>query len=70
VKINARAMLRGESTSPHEFRIVTKSADIRWIMETVTSISYGGKPAHSVIESANTSPFNGADARQAGSFRY
>lgn len=45
VKKNARAMLRGESTSPHEFRIVTKDGNIRWIIETVTSIYYGGKPA-------------------------
>ncbi|HQB31463.1 MAG TPA: PAS domain S-box protein, partial [Syntrophales bacterium] len=45
VKRNARAMLRGESTSPHEFRIVTKKGEIRWIMETVTSIYYDGKPA-------------------------
>ncbi len=45
VKKNARAMLRGESSSPHEFRIVTKDGNIRWIIETVTSIYYGGKPA-------------------------
>jgi len=45
VKKHARAMLRGESSSPHEFRIVTKSGNIRWIIETVTSIYYGGKPA-------------------------
>jgi PAS domain-containing protein/DNA-binding CsgD family transcriptional regulator len=38
-------MLRGESSSPHEFRIVTKDGNIRWIIETVTSIYYGGKPA-------------------------
>jgi len=45
VKKNARAMLRGDSTSPHEFRIVTKTGEIRWIMETVTSIFYEGNPA-------------------------
>jgi len=45
VKKNARAMLRGERTSPHEFRIITKDGDIRWIMETVSSISYEGRPA-------------------------
>jgi PAS domain S-box-containing protein len=45
VKKNARAMLRGESSSPHEFRIVTKDGNIRWIIETVTSIYYRGKPA-------------------------
>ena len=45
VKRNARAMLRGESTSPHEFRIITKGGQVRWIMETVTSIFYEGKHA-------------------------
>ena len=45
VKKNARAMLRSESTSPYEFRIVTKTGEIRWIMETVTYIHYDGKPA-------------------------
>lgn len=45
VKRNARAMLRGERTSPHEFRIITKDGDIRWIMETVSSITYEGRPA-------------------------
>ncbi len=45
VKLNARAMLCGERSSPHEFRIITKQNNIRWIMETVTSISFKGKPA-------------------------
>jgi PAS domain S-box-containing protein len=45
VKRNARDMLRGERTAPHIFRIITKHGNIRWIMETVTSISYGGRPA-------------------------
>ncbi len=45
VKSNARMMLRGERSAPHEFRIVTKRGDIRWIMETVSSITYKGKPA-------------------------
>jgi len=38
-------MLKGKSSCPHEFRIVSKSGDIRWIMETVTPIFYKGKPA-------------------------
>ncbi|MCX5846935.1 MAG: PAS domain S-box protein [Deltaproteobacteria bacterium] len=42
---NARAMLRGERSSPYEFRIITKQGQTRWIMETVTSIYYEGKPA-------------------------
>ncbi|MDQ5987341.1 MAG: hypothetical protein CSYNP_03081 [Syntrophus sp. SKADARSKE-3] len=45
VKTNARAMLRGERTTPYEFRIVTRGGQIRWILETVTSIMYEGKPA-------------------------
>jgi PAS domain S-box-containing protein len=45
VKRDAREMLRGERTSPHDFRIVTKTGEIRWVMETVTSITYDGKPA-------------------------
>ncbi len=45
VKRNARAMLKGERTSPHEFRIVTKKGNIRWVLETVTSILYEGKRA-------------------------
>jgi len=45
VKENARAMLGGERTAPHTFRIITKTGEIRWIMETVTSIPFGGRPA-------------------------
>jgi PAS domain S-box-containing protein len=42
---NARAMLRGESESPYEYRVITKDGQIRWIMETVTPIVYEGRPA-------------------------
>jgi len=45
VKRNAREMLCGKRSSPHEFRIVTKKKEIRWILETVTSIAYKGKRA-------------------------
>ncbi len=41
----SRAMLRGESTTPYAFRILTKQGDVRWIMETVSAITYGGYPA-------------------------
>jgi len=44
-KQNARAMLAGELLVPYEFRIVTKQGETHWIMETVTSIVYDGKPA-------------------------
>ncbi len=45
VKRNARAMLKEGHTSPHEFRIITKKGNIRWVLETVTSIMYEGKRA-------------------------
>jgi len=45
VKLNARAMLRSDSNSPHEFRIITKTGEVRWVMETVAAISYQGSPA-------------------------
>jgi diguanylate cyclase (GGDEF)-like protein/PAS domain S-box-containing protein len=45
VRQNARAMLRGEMSSPYEFRIITKQGEARWIIETVTSIIQDGRPA-------------------------
>jgi diguanylate cyclase (GGDEF)-like protein len=38
-------MLRGELITPYEFRVITKQGQTRWIMETVTHISYEGKRA-------------------------
>ena len=37
---NALMMLNGESLSPYEYRIVTKSGETRWVAETVTAIQY------------------------------
>ncbi len=45
VKRNARMMLKGERSSPYEFRIVTRDGATCWIMETVASINYEGQPA-------------------------
>ncbi len=45
VRERARAMLNGELKNPYEFRIKTKQGKIRWVMETVTSIQYKGRPA-------------------------
>ncbi|HNQ01236.1 MAG TPA: PAS domain S-box protein [Syntrophales bacterium] len=45
VKRVAREMLRGHRTTAHEFRIVTRKGDIRWVMEAVTPITYSGRPA-------------------------
>ena len=45
VRKNVRAMLNGKLMVPYEFRIMTKQGETRWIMETVTSISYEGTRA-------------------------
>jgi diguanylate cyclase (GGDEF)-like protein/PAS domain S-box-containing protein len=45
VRKNVRSMLRGELIAPYEFRIITKQGQTRWIMGTVTYISYEGKRA-------------------------
>ncbi len=38
-------MLKREKVSPYEYRIVNKQGELRWVMETVTSIQYQGKQA-------------------------
>jgi len=45
VKETGRQMLLGETSSPYEFRMVTKKGRIRWIMQIVSPIQYEGKPA-------------------------
>jgi PAS domain S-box-containing protein len=45
VKQNARAMLGGQRSSPYEFRILTKEGNVYWVLETVTSTVFNGKPA-------------------------
>jgi PAS domain S-box-containing protein len=45
VRKNALAMLGGGHIAPQEFRIVTKTGEVRWLRETVTSISYDGRRA-------------------------
>jgi len=45
VRENAAKMLKGELFSPYVYRAVNKDGDIRWIIETVTSIRYGGRRA-------------------------
>ncbi|MBU2547366.1 MAG: PAS domain S-box protein, partial [Proteobacteria bacterium] len=45
VREKAVKMLKGERSSPYEFSVVNKDGGIRWIMETVTSIRYGGSRA-------------------------
>ncbi len=45
VRENAVRMLKGQRTAPYEFRSVTKDGRIRWILGTVISIPFRGKPA-------------------------
>lgn len=45
VRKNAKNMLSGKRKAPHEFRIITKNGDTRWIMETVTMIPFRGEMA-------------------------
>ena len=40
VRETAVKMLKGQRSSPYEFRTITKGGETRWIMETVTSIDY------------------------------
>jgi len=42
---NAIRMLKGQRFSPYEFRIITSDGRTKWILESVTSIHYGGRPA-------------------------
>ncbi len=42
---NALRMLKGELSSPYQFRAVCKNSSIRWIMEAVTPIRYRGRRA-------------------------
>lgn len=43
VRENSVQMLKGERSKPYEFRIIDKSGHIKWLMETVSSISYQGQ---------------------------
>lgn len=45
VRKYSRNMLKGFSTSPYRYRIMTRSGKPRWIMETVSSIVYRGRRA-------------------------
>ncbi len=45
VREMARKMLAGELTTPYEYRMVNKNNQVRWLMETVTPISYKGRSA-------------------------
>ncbi|MGV8079313.1 MAG: PAS domain S-box protein [Syntrophales bacterium] len=45
VRQAAIQMLRGNRTSSYEFRTITKSGDVRWITEVITSIRFKGRRA-------------------------
>jgi PAS domain S-box-containing protein len=45
VRINAIKALKSGHCQPYEYRIVAKSGQIKWILETVISIRYQGKRA-------------------------
>ena len=45
VRSNAIKMLKGESSSPYLYRAKDKQGDLKWIIESVTSISYNDEPA-------------------------
>jgi PAS domain S-box-containing protein len=45
VRTQAVMMLKDESVTPYEYRHLTQTGELKWIMETVTSIRYKGKRA-------------------------
>ncbi len=45
VREKAWQMREGTLASPYEYRIVKKNGDLRWILESVTMITYEGRPA-------------------------
>ena len=45
VRASAVLMLKNKLRYPYEYRIINKSGEIRWVMETVTSIQYHGRRA-------------------------
>jgi PAS domain S-box-containing protein len=45
VRKNAIKMLKGERSSPYQFRVVNKAGEQRWVMETVSTIPYRGRRA-------------------------
>ncbi len=45
VRANAIAMLKGERSSPYLYRAKDKEGELKWIIESVTSVSYNDSPA-------------------------
>ncbi len=38
-------MLKGRRNAPYEFRVINREGEVRWAMETITSINYGRRQA-------------------------
>lgn len=45
VRQNAIRMLKGQSLTPYRYRVLSKTGQIRWVVETIASISYKGERA-------------------------
>jgi PAS domain S-box-containing protein len=45
VRDSAIKILRGESATPYKYRIIDKEGQVRWLLESVSSIQYQGKRA-------------------------
>jgi PAS domain S-box-containing protein len=45
IRGNAKKMLSGEELLPYEYRIVSKSGQLRWVMQTVSPIIFNGRQA-------------------------
>lgn len=43
VRVNAVKMLKMQRIKPYEFRTITKSGQVKWTMETVSSVFFDGK---------------------------
>ena len=45
VREKSALMLKGQRQNPYEYRIINRSGQVKWVMETVTSIQYRGRQA-------------------------
>jgi PAS domain S-box-containing protein len=45
VRSNSRQMVKGQRWTPYEFCIIDKEGEVRWVMETVTSVLHEGRRA-------------------------
>ncbi len=45
VRVNAILMLQGKLPYPYEYRLISKSGEVRWVMETVAPVQYRGRRA-------------------------